>query len=189
MNRISKIYTGVLLAGAMALGFQAEASQQSLGITNYIVAGANGVFTSFPTNGIGTNGICGLATGSGIDISRYNNVSFTFQGLVNNTNGTAYQLNFWLVRATTGNTPIVSTNQIDYETVPQQSMIVSVPIPASTTNVPVMWYTNFPEAQIGNGATWIGIYAISNNLANTSWVTNAAAYIGKKIIPMSIGPF
>ena len=181
---IDKVKKLLLAAVASAALIATSEAAQSLNITNYLVAGANGSFTGYPTNvANSTNGIF-AGTGVGIDISKYDNVGLCFQGMLWNTNASTYTLGIALVTALSQSTPLVLTNQTDWNTILNPALQFTVTIPASSTNVAINWQTNLASAgQIGNGPMWIGAYYVTNNMANNAYITNATLLIGKKILP------
>ena len=162
------------------------------------------VITSYPTNHFNpTNGFP-QQTGNGIYIGNFRSFNFNVQGFLVNT-GAAATATFTLIGANSGGSPasvlgtnLLSVNQtvltdIDWETVmpaTNTAALLGTPViftmPGFTTNW-FNWHTNFDISWSKlAGANWVGIYSISNNLATTCQLTNSAAYINTKIIPVGL---
>ncbi len=159
---------GLLMVVAAVLWLAcALAHADSFNMTNAVANAV--VFAGPPTNSVGANGVC-LGVGRAVNVANADNAAFTFYGQ-GSAAGTK-SVDFTLVRARTAGPPTAA----DWETT--GAITLYAPMNGTT---PVVWCTNLNQQYIG-GFNWVGIGVVTNN--NTGAVTNSAAYLDKKIIPM-----
>jgi hypothetical protein len=185
-----------ILALALPLTAFASGAPQSLNITNYITSALS--LTSYPTNTYNTNGLP-QSTGNAVPVFNQEHIGFNFEGFFVGTNLANATIGFVLVTSMAGNTPTATsgTNNLsggntvltgsDFATAGLGVIPINFTVANATNGAWVNWQTNFaafsPVGSMIGDVNFIGVYQITNNMPGGCYITNAAAYINKKLIP------
>ncbi len=204
-------FAGVALMFATASA-QASGASISLNITNVISSNAPAII-GYPTNTVGqgpvilsytTNGstittnynLVGYATGNGVPCFNQEHIGVNFQGYASVSN--AASVSFTFVTSMANNTPAqtTGTNWVSQNVTNLTSSDWAAPVTASnpgvvTVVIPIAagtnyinWQTNFPmNGSIFQDANFLGVYAISNTITGTGYITNTTLLVNRKLIP------
>lgn len=174
-NKLIRFGLAAMAAVALLVPDRSEAqgNRVSFQITNSISSAIS--YVSVPTNA------SGLSTGKAIGVGNYVQAGFTFygQGNVTNVGNTVITL----VRADTPNPP----GAADWESNPIYTLTITnalMPTGGANngTNI-IVWHTNLDFYAIGP-VGWIGISSITNTASGGGAITNAAAYLDTRIVPI-----
>lgn len=186
-----------------AIAGQSGGQNTSFQVTNYIAgAGGSSNVTSWPTNTLGTNGI-GTLTGGPVSIGIVDHIGLNLQGYLvvptyaAGTNG-IIGITLLPSMASSQSQPAVTlgtnvytgtaTNvalglgylQNDWASTNGQVTITFTP--TAGTNW-INFQTNMDSPAVWADANYIGVYAISNNLGPTGFLTNLVISVNTKLQP------
>jgi hypothetical protein len=192
----------VLIASLALVAPQAHAAisggQLTFFNTTNVISGTGGTsnLTSWPTNGIGTNGI-GISTGNAVAVGQFDYAQLVVQGYLNAVTfaaGTNGIIGITLTTASGNTQPTVVlgtnvfsaglTNIIYNDWCPTNQMIqVNFTVPPSGCSNYITLQTNISAPSLLQAANWVGIYAITNGLGTGAVLTNAQIGLNTKLLP------
>lgn len=192
----------VLIASLALVAPQAHAAISGGALTFFnttnVITGTGGTsnLTSWPTNGIGTNGI-GISTGGPVAVGQFDFAQLVVQGYVNALNfaaGTNGIIGITLCTAAGNNNPtvVLGTNvfsggltNIQYnDWCPTNEMIqVNFTVPPSGNSNFITFQTNLGSSTLLQGANWVGVYSITNGLGTGATMTNFSCGLNTKLLP------